>query len=225
MSKKFYDTGNAEIIDIVKDVMARHHEELHAHGVTITVLEVGEHDRNGILVPALKHNGYQAAGTIKITSIKERILGISDAILSIDMATWEGFDDNEKAAVIDHELQHLEIVKDKKTGHSMSDDIGRPKLKARLHDWQLGGFRVIAERYGSKSIEVQAVEACRDENGQYYWNWAKCKEIDSGIKRLASANIKDIDETKVSIALNGKESVETTLSGIKKAAKKLAKAN
>lgn len=42
-----------------------------------------------------------------------------------------------------------------------TDDVGRPKLKMRLHDWQMGGFREIAQRYGSDALEV--VEARKFE--------------------------------------------------------------
>jgi hypothetical protein len=36
----------------------------------------------------------------------------------------------------------------------MTDDLGRPKLEIRPHDFQIGGFRSIAVRHGDNALEV-----------------------------------------------------------------------
>jgi hypothetical protein len=77
----------------------------------------------------------------------------ADAEILIDMEQWEKLTDNQRLALLDHEITHLEVQVDD-VGLVKTDDQGRPKLKLKLHDWQLGGFRSIAQRYGADAIEV-----------------------------------------------------------------------
>jgi hypothetical protein len=56
--------------------------------------------------------------------------------------------------VIDHELRHLMLAKNKKTGQIQLDDEGRPKLRIRPHDFEFGWFARTAELYGEESYEV-----------------------------------------------------------------------
>lgn len=43
------------------------------------------------------------------------------------------------------------------------DDVGRPKLKIVLHDWQLGGFYSVAERHPGVAHEARAVVAVEEK--------------------------------------------------------------
>lgn len=58
-------------------------------------------------------------------------------------------------------MQHLELVMKLRNGVEVvqRDDIERPKLKMRKHDFHWGGFDVIADRHGEDSVEVMAVAA------------------------------------------------------------------
>jgi hypothetical protein len=56
-------------------------------------------------------------------------------------------------AVIDHELTHLVLKKSKKTGAVERDDLDRPKLKMREHDYEFGWFAETAQRFGEDSFE------------------------------------------------------------------------
>jgi hypothetical protein len=60
--------------------------------------------------------------------------------------------DAEKDALIDHELEHIEVKMDGK--RPKLDCRGRPKIGMRKHDYQFGWFRSIAERHGVASGEV-----------------------------------------------------------------------
>jgi hypothetical protein len=53
-------------------------------------------------------------------------------------------------------LFHIAVRRDR-DGAIKSDDGGRPKLKLRKHDFEIGGFVEIAKRHGPESLEVQAV--------------------------------------------------------------------
>jgi len=166
------------------EVRKRFHPVLEQCEVTVAVLAVSDIDEEtGEIRPALTHNGYPAAATVKITSLKDRVLGIADAVITLDAATWADLDEAGRLALLDHELCHLQvrggdkglvgIDRDRQLDrHPRRDDHGRPVLTMRRHDWQLGGFREIAKRHGLKSLDVRAVRACRNEkSGQYFWDF------------------------------------------------------
>lgn len=50
-----------------------------------------------------------------------------------------------------------------------NDDLGRPKLKMRKHDVEIGWFKIIAERHGAHSIERQQAKIIFDTMGQSFW--------------------------------------------------------
>lgn len=181
-----YEKAGEAIHQSLVDIMLEHHRELAACEVTVDVLKVAKVDSDGIADGhALRHNGYAAAATIKIVAPKQRALGQADALVTIDSTTWDVLDEAERVALLDHELEHLQVRSgaigypvaiDADTGElvgkAVLDEQGRPKLLMKLHDWQLGGFKAIAERHGTGALEVQEALDCRNpETGQYHWEW------------------------------------------------------
>lgn len=82
--------------------------------------------------------------------------------LNIELSTlrsaeYVGSSPAERAALIDHELYHLELVRDK-TDRLKRDYMGRPQLTIRLHDHQFGWFDAIAKRHGETSQECQQAQ-------------------------------------------------------------------
>jgi len=114
--------------------------------------------------------------TIRLTH-RQRGQGIADAVITLDEAAWRQASEAERMALIDHELVHLTIAKDK-DGLAKSDDLGRPKLKMRLHDVQVGWFLDVARRHGNAAPEVQAIRAARETYGQRLFGWAAESEGD-----------------------------------------------
>lgn len=101
----------------------------------------------------VKLHGYPCAAAISVIAYKQRVDKRADAEIIIDAAWWDNATEPQQRALLDHEITHLEIERDK-DGCLKTDDAGRPKLKLKLHDWQLGGFRSIAARYGDDAPEV-----------------------------------------------------------------------
>ncbi len=165
---------NDDIDALLIDVRKKYHPAL--ADVTVATLFVAKVDKDGESSQALRHQGFPASATIKIMGLKYRALGVADAVLVIDEHTWEKLSKRERVALLDHELEHVTIVPDKR------DDLGRPCLQLRFHDWRLEGFRSVVQRHGRHALEAQAVEACRDENGQYLWDWAKPGKASSTAK-------------------------------------------
>ncbi len=105
--------------------------------------------------PAIKFSNWPAAAIVRLNSLKDRVEGKPDATVIIDGDTWKDRDGDEQAALLDHELYHLEIQRDEE-GAIKLDDANRPKLKLRPHDFQLGGFDAIVNRHGTSALEAQS---------------------------------------------------------------------
>src|SRR5699024_2705112 len=159
----------------IEKMMQLHHGDLAGQHVRITALMVHRRNKNGEPVePAISVGGYPAAACIKITTLKQRVLGLGDALLMIDGNNWDFWSTEYKSAVIDHELTHLVIdwitepenINDEwRGGRAGYDDANRPILKMRLHDWQHGGFAKIVARHGQTAAEMRNINAMIDAHG------------------------------------------------------------
>lgn len=149
-----FEKAPAEVGQIIERMMERYHPQLRDAKVTIAQLMAFPlTDENGDSKgPALKHNGYPAQAVVKIIGLKERTDGRADAELVIDGDNWDILTDAQRDALIDHELEHLELKYDK-DGCLVRDDLERPKLVIRKHDWQFGWFDSVVRRHGKDSIE------------------------------------------------------------------------
>lgn len=215
-----YEKADDWVLDVVRAAMNRWHRVLVACEVTVDVLMVDKTDAQGCRLPnALKHQGYPCAATIKVVPLPQRALGQGDALLTIDRVTWEDLTDDQRLALVDHELEHLRVACEKPSafdfmsiseedgsmvGSPKSDDLGRPVLKLQLHDWQLGGFRSVVARHGADALEVKAVEACVDERGQLFWDWAgiaTAREVDAPPQGRRAGLGHDLQRGKRSVTL------------------------
>jgi len=123
--------------------------------------------------PALRHHGYPAAAVIKVTSHADRVAGLADAVLKVDADWWKGASDESKAALIDHEICHLEVATDDE-GNPKYDDAMRPKLRSRPHDHEVGLFAAVVSRHGAKAVEAvglfKAYQAIKEYvQGEFHW--------------------------------------------------------
>ncbi len=164
-----YTKAPKEVRERCDRIMEQYHGDLRDHGVTIDLLfAAAVTDDNGDAIgPALKLHGYQAAAVVKVNAYKLRVLGHSDAEITIDGDRWDEWSDEEKDSLIDHELEHLELKYDG-DGLLQRDDLDRPKLRLRLHDHQFGWFDSIARRHGKASVEVQQYEAFKQSHRQLW---------------------------------------------------------
>jgi len=138
----------------VKAMRKKWHPELEKARVRIDVLMVSTDGEDGA---AIKANGYPADGLAKILPQEQRGAGTADARILLDAEKYDSLEDKERDALIDHELQHFQVVM--KDGVIVLDGNERPKLRMRRHDVQVGWFSVIAERHKEHSAEVQQAKA------------------------------------------------------------------
>ncbi len=175
--------GDVDVI--LREVLDEFHPSLVAASVRVTTLFSHAGDSGG---PALKLHGYACAATVKVNSLKDRVEGKADATIVIDGDSWHDWSYEERRAVLDHELYHLELKQDKE-GQVKTDDAGRPKIGMRLHDWQLGGFAEIAERHGAAAFEVQTAREMSTRHGQLIWDWADAdREPGRKVRRSAAGH-------------------------------------
>jgi hypothetical protein len=147
------DKGRLQLI--VDALLEKYHGELLAAGVRFDLLlAYSKKDQNGEPIgPALKANGYAAAATVRILSLKDRAKGLGDAEIVADGDRIDEWSEENLEAILDHEIEHLELSLDGQ-GSLKRDDLGRPRLRMRLHDRQFGWFDSIARRHGANSLEV-----------------------------------------------------------------------
>jgi hypothetical protein len=145
------------------------HRPLIAAGVTIDyVFARADLNEGGQPVGnALTHNGCKALGVTRKIPLKDRALGRSDAEIALDGDWWREATEEQRAALLDHERHHLAPkVRD---GAFLRDDLGRPQLQLRKHDYEFGWFRVVAARHAEHSMERQQAAQIMEDAGQYFW--------------------------------------------------------
>ncbi len=153
-----YSKANAAVHETVNRIVEKYHGKLRDAGVTIDCLFAHPQlNKNGDPTgSALKHHGYPAQAVVRVTNLKERTKGHADAEVVIDADNWDILGEEERDALIDHELTHLELVY--KKGVLQRDDLDRPKLRLRKHDRQFGWFDEIARRHGEASPEAKQAQ-------------------------------------------------------------------
>ncbi len=136
-----------QVRQLIAGLLAKFHQPKFDAGVRVGVLFAA--NEKGA---AVKHGGYAAHATIKVMTLKDRITKGYDAELLVSEESWDGFDPEQRAALVDHELTHIDVVT--KKGVLQRDDIDRPKLKSRKGDWNCGdGFAEVVARHGRSAIE------------------------------------------------------------------------
>jgi hypothetical protein len=202
MGMSWYSIANEEVNLTIQKVMKENHGDLDAAGVTITALIARSEEG-----PAIKVRGSEAAGCIRITKLAERTLGLGDALMTLDGERMDAWTSRRLQAVIDHELRHLMIAKNKKTGQIQLDDEGRPKLRIRPHDFEFGWFARTAELYGEESYEVS--QAREIVAAQFVQNFLPGFEIDPDPTGLGAHSGKPVQRVKhVNLTVTKKEIAE-----------------
>lgn len=150
-----YREASSEVVKLADRLIHKHYPELLEADVSITYW-FASNDMGA----ALTVHGWPAKALVRVNKLRDRVAGLSDASIEIDEAGWDEWDDDHKEAIIDHELHHIEVKRDKH-GHVELDLCNRPKLKLRKHDFEFGGFHEIVARHGAASAEAVAVNAVR----------------------------------------------------------------
>ena len=117
---------------------------------------------------ALKLNGVKCGGIAHIISQKNRLMGRGDVEVSLDEDWWSKASDAERRALLDHELHHFEVSVDS-NGRAYLDDVTRPVIHMREHDYDFGWFSIIAQRHGLASQECQQADMIMRHSGKLFY--------------------------------------------------------
>lgn len=167
-----YDKPDDDTRELLELAIEQWHPALGAAEVNVSLLMAyGPTNEDGETTGyAITVRGMKALAQVKIHNLKLRAHGLGDAELLLDGDEWEGMREEEKLAILDHELTHLE-VDETDDGIPKADDQGRPKLRIRLHDFEFGWFKEVAERHKGASQEVQQAQAIVADTGQLFFDF------------------------------------------------------
>lgn len=193
---KTYSQASSDLEGHISRMQSMHHAEL--EGVSVSALFVFD-DESG--EPLLKHQGYPAAAVMSITPVKQRALGVADAVIIVDRACWQTLSARQCDALIDHELQHLTRViaeaTEEEPKHPKCDVLGRPKIAIRRHDHQLGWFDDIARRHGEASPEMRQAKLLLAQTQQLYFDFSSMPAPESPQGKAATRARKQRSGTRV----------------------------
>lgn len=135
--------------------------------------------------PAITKNGIPCDGLCRKIPLKDRVAGRGDAEILLDGDFWNAADEPERRALLDHELHHISVMEGER------DSAGRPKLRLRKHDVEVGWFSIIAERHGRASGERRQAKNIFDRFGQAFWpDLMNAKPAQEGrFKQVARATV------------------------------------
>lgn len=177
---KIFTVANDEVQALVRRILE---EQYPAIAGMIPELQIGvlfaTSDKDG--KPALAKGGYPCAGVIRIVSEEDRAAGGPDVIISLDGDRWDDWTDEERYSLIHHELHHLVPAKlrprmdDSGGWFCEPDNLNRPKIRLRRHDFEIGGFNLIVEQHGAAALEWQAVERVHGAFNQQVFSFVTSK--------------------------------------------------
>lgn len=155
-----YTLADDDVIRLVNEIMTTNHPELAEAGVRFGILMAENPDGD-----AVKHSGYPVLACVKVVSAKDRVTKCYDVEMLIDLRAWEEMTDRHRAALIDHEITHVARVPNTPKRIAAgelawkTDDRGRPKIKMRKGDWNVGdGFESIVARHGDFAVEFLNIQ-------------------------------------------------------------------
>jgi hypothetical protein len=97
-------------------------------------------------------DGLLTLGKAKRASDVDRELKEYDLVILLNRPAWKDLKDEQRLALIDHELCHLCLVKDEK-GEPKLDERGRQVFRMRKHDVE--EFRAVVERHGCYKADLE----------------------------------------------------------------------
>jgi len=160
---RIYKPADPEVVELVRKVLVAECQQIAGMQPEI-IIETLFAFESKPGKPALTKGGYPCVGMIRVVTEEHRAAAAPDVILTLDGYRWSKLSSEEQYAVIHHELYHLVPVNlkpatgDAKGWYCAVDGLGRPKIRLRRHDWQIGGFNKIVELHGDHAIEWQEVE-------------------------------------------------------------------
>lgn len=169
-----YQKAPPEINELANDILCQfetHQALLYARVKLDFVFAFGDVDEDSgeKVNDAITVRGRRVYGEARKIKLKDRAMGRGDAEICLD-GDWWNYEGTpaQKRALLDHELHHITPKVDK-AGNVKLDDLGRPEIKLREHDVEVGWFSVIAARHGEDAMERIQAKNIHERFGQFFW--------------------------------------------------------
>lgn len=156
MASISYKYEPEDVRAVLAEALRRFHTRLVDLDLRVNVLKAYKEDEEGNSIPAVKLHGHPASAVARKFDLKKRIQTEFDVEILVDGLSWDSLPERQRLALIDHELTHFEVAKDK-DGRVKIDDIGRPIIKMRLDDYCLTGFLEVCQRHGDFALEAKSI--------------------------------------------------------------------
>jgi len=139
--------------------------------------------------PAISHNGVACLGLASKNNTRLRALGLADCLVQLDGDWWQAPDtkDEERRAVLDHELYHFLLVLNSEGSGPKLDSCKRPTIELRAHDFDFGWFKEIALRHGEHSIERKQALAILETAPQLFLPGMGTDTVTKSIAKLVGS--------------------------------------
>jgi hypothetical protein len=201
-----FDPAPTRVYEAIREVIESYYPDLvEAHAKIGAVFARPTLDADGDPTgPAMVKDERQIMARIKKNSEEDRAGGKDDATITFDAEEWKRLDDEpdgylQQRALVDHELMHLIVQREKgdpeqpgRKGAIKTDDLGRPKFKMKPHDWEITGFRAVAERHGKHSYEKQEARRFHDTHGNLLFDFASDRASKPVIESFASEALDEV---------------------------------
>ncbi len=128
---KTYKRASGEMIEVVEELVMKYHDRLLDCNIEVLLVYAAKDKYGEPKGPAITLRGKAAYACVRATTLEERVAGRGDAIIWVDGDDCGDWPDSRLRAIMDHELTHLEIVENSKTGMPENDDLGRPKVQSQ----------------------------------------------------------------------------------------------
>lgn len=153
-----YQKAPHDVAELVDETASRFHTDLVKAGVRYDLMfaygpcddETGEK-----LDDPLKLRGVACLAIVRVVNLRDRAKGMGDAEIAFDADRWPDLTPQQREALVDHELEHLVLKRDRQDEVKL-DDLGRPKLAIKTHDFDVGGFYSVIRRH-SAAIELESL--------------------------------------------------------------------
>lgn len=149
---KIYEKAEDGDCIILDKVMSEFHGDIKDADVKVGLINVFQDDDHQDK-PVLTKSGAKCSACIKVVGLKDRLVKGYDVEILLDGDYWKQITAKQRVAILDHELEHLRLTVNRKTGKVKMDSLNRPKLRMIPDDIQFWGFSKIAERHHENSQE------------------------------------------------------------------------
>jgi Putative phage metallopeptidase len=164
-----YRIAPEDVQDLMADVMERYHGELRDAEVNVGI-QFASLSMDEEKAVAIMDNGYPLVAKVEKVPYGWRVWRVPDAIITIDERAWENMARETQVALLDRELEHLELARDA-DAQIKSDDHGRPKLNIKPCDYRISGFASVIRRHGPSAVEAEQFRQVAADYFQLIFDW------------------------------------------------------